>query len=176
MITEILTPKHPAFDKNKADGAISADLGGLLDMDVVKIFLADTVPRNANDFWTRIVLAIKNFEAEAENWKARIVVQGFMDRESKQIASDAGFVAAMSRRMFLVLGFALGYTIWTRDVKQAYLQGGKLNRNIYARPQKEMRSACADISCGYCPRCTACGKLASTGARFTWPFSPGICR
>lgn len=101
--------------------------------------LADTVPKNANLVGTRIVSAIKEYQTEEEHWKTRIVVQGCMDLEARNIVSEAGFVAPMCVRMLLILLFSLGYAIWTRDFKQAYLQGGHLTRKIYSRPHKEMR-------------------------------------
>lgn len=108
-------------------------------MNAVDVVLASSVPKHANVVGTRIVLSIKAFNTAEERWKARIVVQGCIKRESKTIVSDAGCVTSMSVRILLILGFSLGYRIWTRDVKQAYLQGGKLTRTIYARPPKEMR-------------------------------------
>lgn len=66
-------------------------------------------------------------------------MQGCMDRESKAIVPDSGCVDSMSVRILLILNFSVGYSIWTRNVKQAYLQGGKLTQKIYARPTKEMR-------------------------------------
>lgn len=37
LITEIVTPKNPAFDRRKADGAIAEELGVLLDMNTVNM-------------------------------------------------------------------------------------------------------------------------------------------
>lgn len=139
LITEILNPQNPTFDQLKADGAISEELGGLLDMKEVKIVLADTFFKYANFLGTRIVLAIEEYQTKEELWKERIVVQGFMDRESRHIVSDAGFVALMPVRLLQILCFSLGYAIWTLDVKQEYLRGGQLTREIDARPPKEMR-------------------------------------
>lgn len=139
FVTKIFTPKHPAFDSLKADGAISEELGGLLDMNAVKILLAETLPKNANVVGTRIFLALKEYQTEEERWNARVVVHGCTDRESRHTVSDAGSVAFMSVRMLLILGFSFGYIIWIRDVKQAYIRGGKLTRKIYATPPKEIR-------------------------------------
>lgn len=64
-------------------------------MKAVNIVLADTVPKNAKVVGTRIVLAIKNYQTEEERLKSRIVVQGCMDRDSRDTVSDGGRVASM---------------------------------------------------------------------------------
>lgn len=139
FITDILTQKCPAFDRLKAEGAISEELGGILDVNAVKRVLADTVPQNAIVVGTRKFLSIKEYETEEELWKARILVLGCMDREFRHMASDADSVAPMSLRTLSIIGFSLGYEIRTRDLKQAYLQGGQLTRKIFARPPNELR-------------------------------------
>lgn len=108
-------------------------------MKAVKVVLVDTVLKSANFVSTRIVLAIKEYKTEEEQWKARIVVQSCMDRDSLHIVSDAGCVASMSVCVLLILGFSREYSIRTRDFKQTYLQGRHLTRRIYARYPKKMK-------------------------------------
>lgn len=74
-------------------------------------FWRKTVPKNANFVSKRIFLVIKEYKIEKERWKARIVVQGCMDRESRHILSDAGSIASMSVSMLLILGFLLEYAV-----------------------------------------------------------------
>lgn len=139
LITKIVTQSHPSFHILKADGVICEELDGLLDMNAVEIVLASSVPKHAKVVGTRSFIAIRDFETEEERWKSRFVVQGCMGLYSKTIVSDAGCVTSMLVKILLILGFSLGYRIWTRDVKQVFLQGGKLTRKTYALPPREMK-------------------------------------
>lgn len=96
--------------------------------------------KRANVVSTRIVPAIKEFATDEERRKKSILVQGCKDIESKTTVSDEHCPASISVRMLLIPRFSLGYSNWTRDVKQAYLQGGNIAGKIYSRPPKAMRN------------------------------------
>lgn len=69
LIPEIVTPKDPAFDQLKADGAISDELNGLLYMNAVRNVLASEAPNHSNVVGTRIVLDIKEFATDEKRCK-----------------------------------------------------------------------------------------------------------
>lgn len=139
-ITEIIVPGHKRYDKEKVEEAIRTEIQGQIDQKAIEFVLANSIPEDANVIGTRIILAIKQFGTESELWKARMVMQGNLDREKNNIVSDSGGLSSLSVRLVVIMSLAYGWNIWTRDVKQAYLQGGKLSRDLYARLPKELRS------------------------------------
>ena len=73
---------------------------------------------------------------EKENgFKARLVVRG--DQEDSYLQSDSPTCSKLAIRIFLAIAASKGYTVCTKDVKSAFLQGKDINRTIYLEPPKE---------------------------------------
>lgn len=139
-VTEIVVPGHKRYEKDKADKAIQKEVQGQIDNNAIEFVMANSIPNGANIIGTRIILAIKEFESPDETWKARMVMQGCLDRDSSTVVSDSGGLSSLAVRLVVIISLAKDWNLWTRDVKQAYLQGGKLSRDIYARLPKELRT------------------------------------
>lgn len=69
--------------------------------------------------------------------KARLVIMGHMDPDKPLVVNEAPTVWKSSIRLFLTFSRAYQFSLWTRDVKQAYVQSkDKLQRELYMIPPK----------------------------------------
>jgi Reverse transcriptase (RNA-dependent DNA polymerase) len=87
----------------------------------------------------RFVLVIKNRETDQEVYKARYVVQGFLDPLKQRAAHNSPNLRQDTSRLVLALASICGFEVWTLDVNQASLQAANENmRDIFLQPPTEM--------------------------------------
>ena len=79
---------------------------------------------------TRWVYAMK-----VDGVKARLVARGF--EETDDVISDSPTLTKTSVRSILAIGAMMEWTIETVDIKSAFLQGQKLEREVFVKPPKE---------------------------------------
>ena len=85
---------------------------------------------------TRWVITEKINEND-KNIKARLVVRGF--EEEEQVQSDSPTAAKSTLRVVMALAANENWKIETIDIKAAFLQGSRVERDIYVTPPKEMK-------------------------------------
>ena len=83
---------------------------------------------------SRWVLTDKS-TGEEKRVKARLVCRGF--EEAVQIQADAPTGGRETLHILLALAASKGWTIKSGDVKNAYLQGTPLERDVYMEPPME---------------------------------------
>jgi len=118
-----------------------AELNGLLEKQVFEV-----VPKEAAQgkriYGSRFVDEIKHQGTVDAREKSRLVVQGYNDRDHG-LLTHAPTVQRASQRlaiaMSVVYGLPAGFSIWIRDVTQAYVQSDTpIARDIYIRAPKEL--------------------------------------
>lgn len=67
--------------------------------------------------------------------RARLTARGF--QEEDDFPKDSPTMQKSSLRLLLALAAAKGWDIQTSDIKSAFLQGSKLEREVYVKPPKE---------------------------------------
>lgn len=128
----VYDPHDPRFDAAKKD-----EVKQLLEKETYKIVSPDTVPPHATVLKSRFVLTLKTGEDGSMSPKARLVVLGHLDPEKERVVNEAPTIHRSSVRLLLTLHLACFETLWTRDVKQAFVQSeDALKRELYILPPK----------------------------------------
>ncbi len=84
---------------------------------------------------TRWVLTEK-YKCNTVQVKARLVARGF--EETDKMQSDSPTASKESLRIFLALTSTLEWKCRTIDIKAAFLQGDRINREVYLKPPKDI--------------------------------------
>ena len=71
--------------------------------------------------------------------KARLCIRGDLEKEKENIRTDSPTVQRTNVKLFYLIAATKNWTVRTADVKAAFLQGAKLNREVFVRPPKERR-------------------------------------
>ena len=74
---------------------------------------------------------------KGEDVRARLVARGF--EEDSDIPTDSPTVSKCVLRIMLSIAAAFGWIIKTTDIKSAFLQGRKLERQVFLTPPKEVK-------------------------------------
>ena len=137
-----ITASGPPFEDSRYKELESLQKRGIL----------QTVPRHlatGRIFGLRFVDEIKDV-MENPYEKSRLVVKAFNDIEKKNILTQSPTIQRVSQRIIICIGASLicnlsnthpkkTFDLFLRDVTQAYTQSKtSLNRNVFARPPKEM--------------------------------------
>ena len=72
-----------------------------------------------------------------DSYKARLVCRG--DQEEVNVPTDSPTCSKSGLRIFIAVSTGCGFTIHSKDVKSAFLQGKLLNRNVFLEPPHELR-------------------------------------
>ena len=75
--------------------------------------------------------------AEEKKVKARLVCRGF--EELVKVQADSPTASKETLHMLLAIAATKGWTIKSGDIKNAYLQGEHLDRDIYMEPPPEQK-------------------------------------
>ncbi len=86
-----------------------------------------------------IVHSIK-FDVDGKRiFKSRLVIQCHLDPEKDHVVNEAPTILRSSVRLLIALGLSLNYKLWSRDVKQAFVQSDTdLARELYVRLPKAL--------------------------------------
>jgi hypothetical protein len=93
----------------------------LLERGTFKVVLRDEIPKHAPVMKGRFVLVIKNGDTDQEVYKARYVVQGFLDPLKQRAVHNLPNLTQDTSRLVLALASICGFEVWTLDISQAFL-------------------------------------------------------
>lgn len=135
---KILSPKDVTEEAIlQFQDAINAEMEGLFQRKAFAKTPISELPMDANIRNSRFVLSVKNVGTSSEKLKARLVAMGHTDREKDYIISDAPTLMRYAMRSLLALASSLKLKIYSRDVRQAYLQSNDdFKRQVYIRIPK----------------------------------------
>ena len=84
---------------------------------------------------SRFVLAIKHEDSGDDFYTALFLLGGHKDRAKPLVVHSAKNLKQSSVRVLLALANILGFSLWSTDINQAYLQSAfNLTRRIFVRP------------------------------------------
>ena len=86
---------------------------------------------------TRWVLTEKKFSDGKRGIKARLVVRGF--EEENEVQVDSPTASKSTVRLSLAIAANEGWNIESIDVRSAFLQSNKIEREVYVEPPKEFK-------------------------------------
>lgn len=119
------------------------ELTGLLEKGVFETVTLTDVPEGKRLLNSRFVDEIKHVGTSKAFEKSRLVIQAYNDHEKEVVLTQSPTIQRVSQRLILCLA-AMGigkFKLYLRDISQAYVQSTtNLNREIYARPPKELRN------------------------------------
>ncbi|CAE7357072.1 RE1, partial [Symbiodinium sp. KB8] len=128
-------------DQERFRQAMSKEWQSWLENKVTSIVKAKGIDRS-RIIGSRWVLTWKT-SADPDNRevvpKARLVLVGYQDPDLGKIATDSPTLRKESKHIILSLCAAFGWTLWSADIKTAFLSGDASCRNIHFRPPPEIR-------------------------------------
>ena len=125
-------PMDPRFLESSRE-----EIQGLLDRGTYVIVNENDVPPGAIVLKSRVVHAIKKDSSGNEKYKTRLVIQGHLDPEKGKIVNEAPTILRSSTNVILTIAASMNFKIWSRDVKQAFIQSeDSLDRELYVKPPK----------------------------------------
>lgn len=107
--------------------------------------LRKNVPNNAKILRKRFVLVIKRPGTSSEIFKARLVVQGHLDPLKGVILTEAPTLKNVSVRVIIATALAHDWTLFSRDVSQAFLRSKNSLRDVYVELPASVRRL---LDCG----------------------------
>ena len=138
---EVVFRKLSPQDQARFKQAMSKEWQSWLENKVTSIVKARGVDRS-RIIGSRRVLTWKT-SADPDNKevvpKARLVLVGYQDPDLGKIATDSPTLRKESKHIILSLCAAFGWTLWSADIKTAFLSGDASCRNIHFRPPPEIR-------------------------------------
>ena len=92
--------------------------------------------------WVLTWKLVNDGDTPTEQAKARLVVKGFTDPDLTTLRAEAPTLSKAARHMLLQLGASLKFTFEVGDVKTAFLQGDKSekDRNVFLEPTAEIKT------------------------------------
>jgi hypothetical protein len=112
--------KDPRANGPDFSAAKQKELLGLLERGTFKVVLREEIPKNAPVMKGRFVLVIKNRDTDQEVYKARYVVQGFLDLLKQCAVHNSPNLRQDASRLVLALASIFGFAVWTLDISQSF--------------------------------------------------------
>ena len=75
-------------------------------------------------------------DRQKQMYKARLVARGFQEKE--QLQSDSPTVAKESFKMLMAIAANEGFKVVSMDIRAAFLQANKLDREVYMKPPEDI--------------------------------------
>eukprot|EP00172_Hildenbrandia_rubra_P001407 Plantae.Rhodophyta-Hildenbrandia_rubra.ctg19560.p1 GENE.Plantae.Rhodophyta-Hildenbrandia_rubra.ctg19560~~Plantae.Rhodophyta-Hildenbrandia_rubra.ctg19560.p1 ORF type:complete len:408 (+),score=40.52 Plantae.Rhodophyta-Hildenbrandia_rubra.ctg19560:574-1797(+) len=134
-LTEVL--KNP--DDERFTDAKKTELSGIISKGGFKMVKKQDLPEDAVTLRGRFALTIKDPNTPGQCYKARYVIMGHVDPDKETMVNEAPTALRHSVRLMTALTTSCKFSMWARDVKQAYLQSmSDLLRNAHIYPPKSM--------------------------------------
>ena len=129
----VANPMDPRFTESARD-----EIQGLLSRGSFKIDSKENIPENSIVVKSRVHHVIKKNENGNKKYKTRLVIQGHKDPDKGSIVTEAPTVLPSSLRLLLSIAAMCDFEVWSRDVKQAFIQSSfPIDREIYIKPPKK---------------------------------------
>ncbi len=113
------------------------EIEGLLQRGSYVVVLKSRIPKNATILKSRIDNTIKTDQFGYKKFKTRLIIKGHKDPDKGTNVTEAPTILRSSRRIILSISQSLGFHIWSRDVKQAFIQFDfPLKGQLYVKPPK----------------------------------------
>ena len=139
---EVTFSRLSASDKLLFQKAKDSELDQWISHSIFKIVQRAGVPtsRIMPMRWVLTWKEVKEGEHRSTKAKARLVVKGFMDPDLTTLRAEAPTLSKQARHMLLQLGASHKFTFEVGDVKTAFLQGdkGERERDIFLEPNPEI--------------------------------------
>jgi Reverse transcriptase (RNA-dependent DNA polymerase) len=132
---EVLHRTETALNQSDArfDDAKKIELQQLLDRGTFTPVLKNKVPLDAVILQTKWILVVKNPGSTDELFKARLVVLGHRDPMKGKIVNEAPTLRSISIRLILSVACSKNWTLFSRDVKGAFLQSNNILRKVFVQ-------------------------------------------
>ena len=121
-MTEIIDPDDERASNKEMTDAKKKEFKSLFERGTFKIILWEDIPRDGKFLPGRFVLAIKSTMDGKTKYKATYVIGEHRDRMKNWMAHSSTTIQPQSVRLLLALTSMFGFSLWTADIKQAYLQ------------------------------------------------------
>ena len=76
----------------------------------------------------------QKLDAKNQPYKARLCIREDLEKGKEYIRADAPTASKDALKLALIIAANEGFKVKSGDIKSAFLQGSKINRNIYVRP------------------------------------------
>ena len=119
------------FNSNEVFEAKNKELENWIENDVF-----EEVVDEGQDFMTVKWVVTSKIKENHEVTKARLVVRGFEEVE-QNYRKDSPTCSKQSMRTLLALSSAQGWSCNSLDIRSAYLQGDRIEREVYLKPPSE---------------------------------------
>lgn len=94
----------------------------------------------ANILGSRFVLTIKHKGIDDEFFRARLIVQGHLDREKEFLVHTSTTISQQAIKLLVPLATILGFRLWSEDLTLSYIQGAKkILRKVYLKGSPEFQ-------------------------------------
>ena len=119
-------PKDPPRNKSIQD-----EVRDLLRRGTFKVILKEEIPDGANELTARYMFAIKSKVSQEIKFKACYVLKEHPDMLKHYLHHNAYMLQAQVARLLGTLLAILGFRVWSKDIKLAYLQSKKDTKTFH---------------------------------------------
>ena len=84
-----------------------------------------------------IVIEKEKHDGKKQNYKARMVAKGFQEKDQPQL--DSPTAAKESFKLLVALAANQNFKVVSMDIRAAFLQAKKLDREVYVRPPDDIK-------------------------------------
>ena len=88
----------------------------------------------------RWVVTEQKNDGKNQPYKARLCIRGDKERGKEYIRSDSPTASKETLKVALIIAVNEGFEVKSGDIKSAFLQGAKLDREIFVKPPPEANS------------------------------------
>ena len=90
---------------------------------------------------TRWVVTKQKLDGKNQPFKARMCIRGDLERGKEYLRADAPTASKDALKLVLMLAANEGFKVQSGDIKSAFLQGAKIDRELFVRLKKQMSMA-----------------------------------
>ena len=133
-LTESFTLNKTTAALPEVQDAIQREVAGIHKFGIVEKVKIENIPKSANIIPSRF-LTVWKIDSGSRRCKARWVAGGHVDNDRNALVHNLTTPKGSTVRMALSLAASFGWSVWTYDVTQAYLQSDvPFSRDVYLKP------------------------------------------